>query len=51
VHVPIVALTASEDRQACLVAGVDEFMAKPIRPAELTALIERVVRPLESVCT
>jgi CheY-like chemotaxis protein len=46
VHVPIVALTASEDRQTCLAAGVDEFMAKPIRPAELTAVIERVVRPL-----
>jgi CheY-like chemotaxis protein len=50
VHVPIIALTASEDRQTCLAAGVDEFMAKPIRPAELTAVIERVVRPLALCC-
>ncbi len=44
-HVPIVALTAGSDRQACLAAGMDEFIPKPIRAMELAAAIKRVASP------
>jgi PAS domain S-box-containing protein len=45
-HLPIVALTArsrKEDRARCLAAGMDEFLTKPIHPADLLAAIERVL--------
>jgi PAS domain S-box-containing protein len=44
-HLPIVALTARSmkgDRERCLRAGMDEFVAKPVRRAELFAAIARV---------
>jgi PAS domain S-box-containing protein len=46
-HLPIIALTArsrKEDRERCLAAGMDDFLTKPIRPAQLFAAIDRVVR-------
>jgi CheY-like chemotaxis protein len=43
-YVPIVAVTAgSTERETCLAAGMDEFMPKPIRSAQLTAMIELVI--------
>jgi len=43
-HVPIVALTAQrEDRSRCLESGMDDYLAKPVVPAELADALERVV--------
>ncbi|MFT3694333.1 MAG: ATP-binding protein [Kofleriaceae bacterium] len=44
-HLPVVALTARtrpEDRDRCLAAGMDEFLAKPIRSASLWEAIDRL---------
>jgi CheY-like chemotaxis protein len=46
-HIPIIAMTAHarpEDRSECLRAGMDEFLSKPVRPQELTAMIEWFIR-------
>ena len=45
-HVPIVALTARAmrgDREQCLAAGVDGYVAKPIRAAQLFQAIEETM--------
>jgi CheY-like chemotaxis protein len=42
-RIPIVALTAHAmkgDREICLAAGMDEYLAKPINPTQLFALVE-----------
>ena len=45
-HVPIVALTADAmagDREKCLAAGMDEYLTKPIRIAQLRQALENAL--------
>ena len=44
-HLPIVAMTAHAmkgDRERCLAAGMDGYIAKPLQPAELVAVLARL---------
>ncbi len=43
-HIPIIALTANalpEDREACLQAGMDDYLLKPLKPEALRAVLKR----------
>jgi PAS domain S-box-containing protein len=45
-HLPVIALTArsrEQDRQECLAAGMDDFLSKPVRAAEMFAAIDRAI--------
>ena len=45
-HIPIIAMTANAmtgDRERCLEAGMDGYIAKPIRSADLYASVEEIV--------
>jgi len=46
-ELPVVALTAGNmegDRQRCLLSGMDDFLAKPVRPEDLQRVISRFVK-------
>lgn len=53
-HTPIIALTANtldRDREACFAAGMDEFIGKPFKPAELLAMISQVMAMTQRAAT
>jgi two-component system sensor histidine kinase/response regulator len=51
-HVPIVAMTANAlegDRERCLAAGMDDYLAKPLETPALRAMLEQVIQALPPV--
>jgi two-component system sensor histidine kinase/response regulator len=50
-RVPIIAMTAhamTGDQEKCIAAGMDEYVSKPIKPAGLYSVIDKVARKSQS---
>jgi CheY-like chemotaxis protein len=42
-HTPVVAVTSTTDQNRCFAVGMDAYIAKPLRPDVLTAMMEQVL--------